>query len=49
MAEKDANMALIQTTGPQNASSNSAVQKLMSEKETMQTQLRQLVSPNLSF
>ncbi|VUZ45378.1 unnamed protein product, partial [Hymenolepis diminuta] len=44
MCEKDANIALIQTAGPQNASSNSTVQKLMSEKETIQTQLRQLKS-----
>ncbi|VDM35089.1 unnamed protein product [Hydatigera taeniaeformis] len=42
LCEKDANLALIQTTGPQNTASNQAVQKLTNEKETIQTQLRQL-------
>lgn len=46
LCEKDANLALIQTTGPQNAASNQAIQKLNNEKETIQTQLRQLVRAN---
>ncbi|CDS41937.1 ELKS:Rab6 interacting:CAST family [Echinococcus multilocularis] len=42
LCEKDANLALIQTTKLQNVASNQAVQKLNNEKETIQTQLRQL-------
>uniref|UniRef100_A0A5K3EGV4 GRIP domain-containing protein n=1 Tax=Mesocestoides corti TaxID=53468 RepID=A0A5K3EGV4_MESCO len=42
LCEKDANIALIQTTGPKNSGSNQALQKLTAEKETIQTQLRQL-------
>ncbi|KAM7537145.1 hypothetical protein Aperf_G00000072080 [Anoplocephala perfoliata] len=42
MCEKDANLALIQTSGPQSATSKNAIQKLTTEKEAIQTQLRQL-------
>ncbi|KAL5110471.1 ELKS/Rab6-interacting/CAST family member 1 [Taenia crassiceps] len=42
LCEKDANLALIQTTGPQSIASNQAIQKLNNERETIQTQLRQL-------
>ncbi|VDK20105.1 unnamed protein product [Taenia asiatica] len=42
LCEKDANLALIQTSGTQNVASNQATQKLNKEKETIQTQLRQL-------
>ena len=44
ICEKDANIALLQMSGANNAHAQQAMQKLMNEKSQMQSQLKQLVS-----
>ncbi|BHF62742.1 ethionine resistance protein [Sparganum proliferum] len=42
LAEKNANIALIETSGSTNASTQQAVSKLQTERDQLQKQLRQL-------
>ncbi|KAL7064180.1 hypothetical protein AAHC03_04386 [Spirometra sp. Aus1] len=47
LAEKNANIALIETSGSTNASTQQAVSKLQTERDQLQKQLRQLVCLSL--
>lgn len=43
LCEKEANIALIQITGAQNAAANQTAKKLQTERDQIQSQIKQLV------